>query len=705
MEALSHMAHRCRERLDGLSKEIQEKEEGIRKLQQNIKSYPKGLVALRDFLLQSLQKAHGSCEVEILADTLEIVTGEEEWRGSIEAYLSTQKFYLMISPSHYKEALLLFQQWKQGFQDKDSSFGLVDIEKLREKRNLSPKPQSLAMKLQSQNPYSQDYIAYLLGDVICADSPQQARSHAKAVTVDGLVYQGFVLRNFPKRYMETAFIGKKAIELQLKQMEQDRSHLVEEQEQLSQSFAPFRGEVQRHSLLNPRYLAHDLVEQEKNYLHLLENRQEQVHTQEALGQCNLYWLEELEEQIQILKRALKDLEQLRDKALQKRGELGGQIQQYQDHQIPEKRYELQEKQEEIAQKVTEEFRDTVGLPRFQQELARLGKVEMIVQNFSKESSRQKTIKENQRNLLIDLRQGFTQKYTGMSFSTDVSQNHSYEEEKRILTESKLPAYGEKIKAARESAIEQFQNEFIDKLKSNIEQVQQQIKDLNKALKGTQFGSESYEFLVEPNPTYRRFYDMITSKLRMEGDVGLFRMSFASQFEAEQEELFMQLAAVDDSPQGKNPSELEKNIKLYTDFRTYLNFDMESKDRQGTKQRLSKILATNSGGETQTPFYVAMLASYAQLYKVHNLSSSGNTMRLVIFDEAFSKMDGDRIIECVKLLRTLQLQGIMCTPPEKVSDIMPEVDQTLLFTHRDYHMNTTSFKHHEVKKLLAAMEED
>lgn len=689
-QELSKISHECRQKLEQLAQDIEEKEEHIEKLKKNIKSYPKGVVELRNYLFQRLNTPENPCEVEILADTLEIVQGEEGWRGTIEAYLNTQKFYLMVSPSHYSEGLRLFQQWKQQFHDKDSTFGLVDLKKLREKGHISPHAQSLGMKLQTTHRFTQDYIHFLLGDVICCHSPEETRAHRKAVTQDGLVYQGFVLRNFPKRLMETAFIGKKAVELQLKQMEQERTVLLQEQGAYQQSFAPFQNFVQGHWLLRPHYLSHDLLIQENNYLALLENARAQESTKEALGQCNLFWLDELEERIRQLEEALERLEQSEKEGLVKQGELGQYLKHLQTHEIPDAAYALEEKVREIAMRFTDTFRDEVGLPRFAQELARLGKIEIIVENFRQERKSQTTREEKQRDKLINLRQELSLTYTGMLFSADDTQNDSYEEEKQLLLESKLPAYEEKIKAARESAIEQFQNEFIDKLKSNMEQVQQQIKDLNKALKGTQFGSDSYEFLVEPNPAYRRFYDMITSKLRMEGDVGLFRMSFASQFEAEQEELFMQLASVDDSPQGKNPSELEKNIKLYTDFRTYLNFDMESTDRQGTKQRLSKVLATNSGGETQTPFYVAMLASYAQLYKVHQVGSTGNTMRLVIFDEAFSKMDGDRIIECVKLLRTLNLQGIMCTPPEKVSDIMPEVDQTLLFTHINYKMTTCSY---------------
>ena len=38
-------------------------------------------------------------------------------------------------------------------------------------------------------------------------------------------------------------------------------------------------------------------------------------------------------------------------------------------------------------------------------------------------------------------------------------------------------------------MEQFQNDFLAKLKSSIDQVQEQVRSLNKALKQAQFGTD------------------------------------------------------------------------------------------------------------------------------------------------------------------------------------------------------------------------
>ncbi len=91
--------------------------------------------------------------------------------------------------------------------------------------------------------------------------------------------------------------------------------------------------------------------------------------------------------------------------------------------------------------------------------------------------------------------------------------------------------------------------------------------------------------------------------------------------------------------------------------------------------------TKSGGETQTPFYISILASIASEYRIDLDDSGNNTPRLILFDEAFNKMDSERIKESIELLKKFQLQAILVAPPEKVSDIAPLVDRNLCVIRR------------------------
>ena len=237
-------------------------------------------------------------------------------------------------------------------------------------------------------------------------------------------------------------------------------------------------------------------------------------------------------------------------------------------------------------------------------------------------------------------------------------------------------------------MEQFQNDFLAKLKSSIDQVQDQVKSLNRTLKQPKFGTDRYQFRVDRHPDFAEYYDMIMAPELMEGEGGLFALPFQQKYGKLIEDLFDRLSMSDDTQlNAQKQSELQQNIERYTDFRTYLKFDLETTDQNGSKQLLSRTLNTKSGGETQTPFYIAVLASFAQLYQVNNLSKlASNTVRLVVFDEAFNKMDSDRIVESVRLLREMGLQAIISTPPDKVPDIAPLADKTHLVLKDRYQMH-------------------
>ena len=60
---------------------------------------------------------------------------DERWRGAVEGYLNNQKYYLLVEPGHYQEALNIYDRLKKEAEYR--AFGLVDIGKLTGKRDAS----------------------------------------------------------------------------------------------------------------------------------------------------------------------------------------------------------------------------------------------------------------------------------------------------------------------------------------------------------------------------------------------------------------------------------------------------------------------------------------------------------------------------------------------------------------------------------------
>ena len=92
-----------------------------------------------------------------------------------------------------------------------------------------------------------------------------------------------------------------------------------------------------------------------------------------------------------------------------------------------------------------------------------------------------------------------------------------------------------------------------------------------------------------------------------------------------------------------------------------------------------------------------MASFAQLYRIGR-DKRDNTTRLIIFDEAFSKMDGERIEKSLLLLRKIGFQVILSTPTEKAGDIAPWVDRVLLVLRKGRQSQVTVFGKERIGEL-------
>ena len=148
-------------------------------------------------------------------------------------------------------------------------------------------------------------------------------------------------------------------------------------------------------------------------------------------------------------------------------------------------------------------------------------------------------------------------------------------------------------------------------------------------------------------------------------------------------------------EAHDPAKLkDPSLIIYHPVRQ-LGDDLIVTNEQGEEQRLSRTLLKKSGGETQIPFYISLLASFSQVCRIRS-KGKDNTLRLIILDEAFSKMDGERIRESIPLLRRFGLQAVFSAPPGKIADIAPLADRNIVV----YRKGKSSFtRHFDAEQIL------
>ncbi len=655
-----------KERLDSLNSEIANLKKGI-------VPYNKKLIELQYEIKKGLNNKYGKdIEVSILCELLELKN--KEWHNAVEAYLHTQKFYLIVPPEYFIDALKIYDslKFKRGFYD----LGLVDCGKLM-KLNIIRDRNSLAEEVLTKNTYARAYVDFLLGRVTKCRKVEELRNFRTSITPDCMLYQNFTVRQLNPERWQVPYIGKNSIERQIEIKTFEYERLSVEYEDTKKdviALDKLKG-IEPLTDNDIQNILRDIVDVDGYESMKLFYK----NIIDKIGSLDLTYISKVDEKLENLEKEKRNFDVEKTKLEKESARLSEEARNIREKEIVQLKDDLQVTENEIVKSYDAEWIIDIGEERFLKELSTRKTPDSIMGAFYSQIRRTESQKEKKWDDVVAMRADYNRDYK-MSYDINLRTNDFFNRELHQLRNTQLADFEDKIKDAKEKAQMQFQEDFISKLKMNIDNVKEQIGELNIALKDVSFGRDKYHFEIKPNPSYKKFYDMITDSMLLDG-FNLFSFEFQSKHRDAIDELFKQIVDVGEgSLNADERAELERNIERYTDYRTYLNFDLVVTDEEGRESRLSKTITKKSGGETQTPFYISVLASFVRIYRVkHRKADMRNTLRLIVFDEAFNKMDHQRIQESLKLLRKLGLQAIVSAPTEKIADIAPLVDRNLCVT--------------------------
>jgi uncharacterized protein YPO0396 len=314
-------------------------------------------------------------------------------------------------------------------------------------------------------------------------------------------------------------------------------------------------------------------------------------------------------------------------------------------------------------------------------------VEVILQNAGRYENDYQNAEQRSRDRLREAKQGYSLRYDFGYDDLDDAARFLVERDK--LVGSELPQYEAQITAQRAQAEQELVENFIHRLREQIEDARQQLAFLNSTLAELRFGGERFEFINQPAPGLRLVYDMIMDSQTILG-ASLFESDFRQKHQQGWDLLFERLTLSNDS-ENQELHELQ-------DYRNYLQYDIRIHYPNGDRALLSQINAKKSGGETTTPFYVAMAASFAQAYRL-NQPRASDTIRLALFDEAFSKMDSARTASALKFMVDTHLQVLLATPPDKAAGLLPYVDCVRTVVRQNNHSFVIEMDRAEMVKEL------
>ena len=662
IEEIRIKMYSAKQEKDKVSSQISILETEIEALESQTITFPEETERLRECIQKEFKNAGIDSPVYIFSELLSIT--DKQWTNAIEGYLNTQRFYLIVEPEYYNQALQIYNANKKSYNQ-----GIINFRKLP--ADIDVEQNSLASYIITDNRFARRYADYILGNVICCNNLEELENYSSAITKECMVYKNYVSRKIDPKIYSKPYIGKDAIEVQLKNAKQQRKSLLEK-------IPVLRNKIECFTEIETAYenVNFDMLKAYMDAPNNLEGIKEQLEKEKKEFEkiSKNKDIIELQNQISDYEEKEKDLTSKKDSLIGDERSLNDDIETKEqliiglEEQLENKIKELTNYQDYQAAIYNEAFSKYVDAMKRES-------IEEIQTNYN----RQKSVYDNKANKLLNGEKNYIGLYQmqsnynstfGKDFYLGPEGFEQYKGQFDKLNNVEIVRTEETIRVSREKCEDIFKNEFLSKMKESIESARYEFDNLRKALKDINYGEDTYKFILSPNNQKRNLYNMIMADDNL-GTSKLFSGDFENQYKDEIDELFSKIRAGDSSDQA---------VREYTDYRTYLDYDIEITKTNGTVQKLSAKAKSNSGGESQVPFYVIMAAS------LNNIYQNKNSVRLLMLDEAFNNMDEQRIASVMKFFNQLQFQTILVAPSPKIQDIEENVDSVLTVMRED----TTSF---------------
>ncbi len=660
--------------LEDLNKELAKVDHEIYLLEQNKRTFPNKYVEfLYNQLKTNFKKVGKDSEPHILCEILEIT--DEKWRNAVEGYLNTQRFYILVDPEDYNYALSIYDLLRK--QKKIYGVGLINAANLQ--KFDEAKENSLASVVTSNNIYARRFINSFLNRVTLCNSYKNLKNYPAAITKTCIKYQNRVATVINPKIYETPWIGQESYKVQLEKAKESKAKLEKEIKEKSKIL---KEKEMLFKLLNSdyeNYLTYNLISIEEN--RNLNNELEECITRIQKLEENKT-LKEKNHQLRQYQSDLKLKEDERNNYLVKKGSFESNINNF-TNQLEQKKQLLPEYQDQLDE---EAKKADYNLDQWSKEYKKaLNKrsFEDFIRIYQEQKKRNRTQKENAITRMTNLMTSYSRAH---DFGAPASLEgfKEFQEAYNKIQSSEILEYESQIKETREKAEIEFKEQFLSNLQENIKQAQTEFRRLNNALKKVKFSNERYRFTIHPNKEYMDYYEMIMDPSNV--GVSLFTGDYYDRHKETIRELFDRITFESD----------DKEVDEITDYRRYLDFDIEIIDNDGSISYYSKVFKEKSGGEIQTPFYVTIAASFVQLY---GNSLSSEAPGIMMFDEAFNNMDDERISGVLEFLSQLPLQVIIAAPPDKIQYIAPYSQQTLIVSSYDNQNDIFEFNNSNLDQAL------
>jgi uncharacterized protein YPO0396 len=270
----------------------------------------------------------------------------------------------------------------------------------------------------------------------------------------------------------------------------------------------------------------------------------------------------------------------------------------------------------------------------------------------------KGYQNRQEAVILDAMNTFTREYpdVGASLAADVQALSAYEAIHERLVTDDLPKYEERFKNLLDRKVALSIQQFSAQLETQERNIERSIDELNDSLAQVDYGGGSIIRLIAERSTD---YEISDFRQQLKGCIPNAGDDAPEELERAYTRIKTLIERFDNDPNW---------MWRVIDVRRWRVFAAEQINTEGRQVDYYSDSSGKSGGQKAKLAYTILASAIAYQYGLQDTAAGDRSFRLVVIDEAFSKLDDDNARFAMKLFKQLGLQLLVVTPMQQLHTI-------------------------------------
>ena len=654
-------------KLDTELKEIQEKilakDDVIRGCNRNLPDYSRvtNQIGLIKEINNKFKKLNISSEARF-SSSFVIELKNEEWRNSIESFLGIHRYSILVEPEYFDIANEVMNHSQYKYVE------LVNT-KLLNRKTFEVADDSLLHQLEIRNETAKKYFSYWLGRIHAVDI-DDVPNYENAISREGKISRNMTISFLNFKKLDSYCLGEDAVKLNKERAIKEKASFEKFEKTILENVSLNKSKKASiksiNQIINKAYDLDAPAKNAANQIEISECNSRIKKLEEALKHNNEYLL--LVERIAEIETEIRALSNSIDSNKQKKIQL-----ETKNTSLSTTNYELEIKTEDYKKRINNYSIDyPIEVREAKEEYDSFVEGKRETGDVMANMTRHRAEKEKgtcERSITNKQSVYNTGKRTEETLPIGLEYEAIYRKRKNRLQMDNFEDIKAKLAAQTRKYESIFKNEFVLKIKNNIEEAQSDIKEINRQLKKLQF-STTYQFDVKNaigTSDYARILEY-ADYLKKTNRIDNGQIMMGSLIDYDENEAMKCESEIKEIVNKVISRSNDDMLNNFADYRNYMDYEVIVNNDEITNGKLSKLAGYNSGAGTQIPYTIILSAALAMIYNARQ-----NSTRLVFIDEPFEKMSDKNIKIMLDFFKTQEFQGIFCAPPNKLDSIGKECD--------------------------------